>query len=204
MRLLFILFIFTSFCFAQVKEYKKNDFRLDLKLPHINHLYLNPNKKFKDNQIGFHGWGIGFEYSYGKKHFVETSASFILTFHLPFPIHIDSEYTKTLLSYYFSMTNNCVRNRFTFGYGINYAVNIRSEIYRNLSLEDRPLPENTFYANRNLGITFNSYYRATNSLHIGIIYRPSLINLNNGIRSIYEQLISFELNWKTKLFNFKK
>jgi hypothetical protein len=205
-KLIILSFFISSFSFAQTEkrtEYEKNDFRIDLKLPHINHLSLNPNKAFRDDKLGFNGYGIGFKYNYNNKRFIETSISFVLTFELPFPVPMDREYNKALYSYHLSLTDNFIKNRFSFGYGINYAVNHRNEIYRELGATATPLPENTYSSNRNLGLTLNTYYRIGETLNVGITYRPSLINLNNGFHSIYEHLISLELNWSIKLFNFK-
>lgn len=207
MKLFLILLLFISnVCFAQAEKrngFEKYDFKIDLKLPHINHLSLNPDKEFRDDKFGFNGYGIGFEYNYSEKRFVEANISFVLTFELPFPAPFDTEYNRALYSFHLSVTDNFIKNRFSFGYGINYAVNHRNEIYRDLGLNDEPLPENTYYNNRDLGLTLNTYYRIGKTLNVGIIYRPSLINLDNGFESIYEHLISLELNWRIKLFNFK-
>lgn len=204
-RYLILLIFVSNFCLAQTErrtEYEKNDFRLDLKLPHINHLALNPNKEFRDSKFGFNGYGIGFEYNYSEKRFIETSISFVLTFEFPVPAPFDREYNRALYSYYLSATDNVIHNRFTFGYGISYAVNHRNEIYRDLGGGPTPLPDNTYYSNGNLGLTLNTYYRIGRTLNIGIIYRPSVVNLNEGFEPIYEHLISLELNWRIKMFNF--
>jgi hypothetical protein len=202
---LFILI--SNYCFAQTNEvtqFEKKDFRLDLKLPHINHLSLNPNKVFRDNKLGFNGYGIGLEYSYNDKRFIESSFSFVLTFELPFPAPVDKEYNKTLFSYYISTTDNLTRNRFTFGYGINYSVNYWREWFRDLGTINLPTTESNLHYNKNLGITLNTYYKIGKTLNAGIIYRPSVLNFNNGLEPIYEHLISLELNWRIKLFNLKK
>jgi hypothetical protein len=208
MKKYLILFVLASaFSFGQEKDssnFKKNDFRLDLKLPHINHLSLNPNKEFRNDKFGFNGYGIGFEYSYSEKKFLETSFSFALTFELPFPAPVDKEYNKSLFSYYLSLTDNIVLNHFTFGYGINYSVNYWREWYRDLEATGLPTTESTSYSNNNLGITLNTYYKIGKTLNVGIIYRPSIINLNDGFKPIYEHLISLELNWRIKLFSMKK
>ncbi|UKM65391.1 hypothetical protein GSB9_01957 [Flavobacteriaceae bacterium GSB9] len=208
MRKFIILFFFVSyFCFTQTEkrtDFEKNDFRIDLKLPHINHLSLNPDKEFRDNKFGFNGYGIGFEYNYSEKRFVEANISFVLTFELPFPVPVDTEYNRALYSYCLSATDNFIKSHFSFGYGINYAVNHRNEIYEDLGANETPLPKNTYYTNRNLGLTLNTYYNIGKTLNFGIIYRPSLINLDDGFDPIYEHLISLELNWRIKLFNLKK
>ncbi len=206
-RYLILLIFISNFCLAQTEkqpEYEKNDLRLNLKLPHINHLSLKPNENFRDDQFGFNGYGLGIEYSYKENRFLETSFSFVLTFELPFPASVDKEYNKSLYSYFISTTDNIIHKRFTFGYGINYSVNYWSEWYRDLGTVNLPIIEKTTYENRSLGVTLNSYYRIGKTLNVGFIYRPSLFNLDNGFDLTYEHLISLELNWRIKLFNLRK
>lgn len=203
----FIFFIFISnFCLAQIDKepiYKKNDLRLDLKLPHINSMSFNPKKEYRADKIGFNGYGIGLEYNYSEKRFVETSFSLAMTFELPFPAPLDREHSIALYSYYISLTDNIIVNKFTFGYGVNYAVNQRNEVYRSFEIINTPLPNNTYDTNRNLGLTLQSYYKIGKTLNLGLIYRPSVLNLNNKITPIYEHLISLELNWRIPLSNLK-
>jgi len=213
LSLVFLLFLsMTNLLIAQksVKPFKSGDFRLDLKLPHFNYLTLNPNKEFKDAEFGFNGYGLGFEYNYNDNKFLEASASYVVTFELPFPAPVDAEYNKILSSTYLNLTDNIVKNRFTIGYGINYSANSWREWTRefddfngDFDSIGRTTSSQT-YINRNLGLTFNSYYRLGRTLHIGLIYQPSLLNLNDRPVFIYEHLISLEINWRIKLFNTKR
>ena len=196
-----------EFSFEQKRDlipFEKNDIRLNLKSSLFNHLSLNPNSEFREDKFGFVGYGIGLEYGYSKNRFLETSFSFAMTYEWPFPVHIDKVYNKSLFSYYLSTTDNFVCNRFSFGYGINYSVNYWKEWYRDFKTEGLPTIDETSYTNKNLGITVNTYYRIGKALNIGIIYRPSFININNGFEPIYEHLISLEANWRIKLFNVNK
>ncbi|WP_338759223.1 hypothetical protein WAF17_11330 [Bernardetia sp. ABR2-2B] len=111
---------------------------------------------------------------------------------------------ETLFSYYVSTTDNIIHNRFTYGYGINYSVNHWGEWYRDVGLINLPTIDITDYKNKNLGITLNTYYRIGKTLNIGVIYRPSLLNLSDGFKPIYEHLLSLEANWRIKLCNLKK
>ena len=87
-------FIFQSlFCIGQNNRpnaFDKNDLRLDIKLPHFNHLSLNPNKEFRDNEFGFNGYGLGCEYNYKDHKFLEASFSLVLAFEFPVPAPIDN------------------------------------------------------------------------------------------------------------------
>lgn len=194
--------ITSTLCLGQKKTlvpFRKNDVRLDLKLPHINYLSVNPNGEFKDDRIGFNGYGIGVEYSYKDKKIIETSLSFVLTFELPFPAPIDREYNKAISSYYLSLTDNFVLKRFTFGYGLNYSSNDWAEWYRDFNTIGLPTTDRKFYSNKTFGLTLNSYYRMGKSFNLGIIYRPTLLKVNEDVEFVLEHLISFELNWRIKL-----
>ena len=212
--LLIMLFLFstTNLLVAQkkIQPYKNGDFRLELKLPHFNYLALNPNKEFKDAKFGFNGYGLGFEYNYRDKKFLEVSTSFVMTFELPFPAPVDAEYNKALSSFFINLNDNIVKNRFTFGYGINYSANTWNEWTRDFGDWNGDfdsigrLTSSQKYTNRNLGLTFNSYFRLGKTIHIGLIYQPSLLNLNDNPKFIYEYLLSMEVSWRIKLFNTKR
>ncbi|ESU24850.1 hypothetical protein FEDK69T_04030 [Flavobacterium enshiense DK69] len=204
---LFVLLISTTnLLIAQnkIKPYQEGDLRLDIKLPHFNYLAFNPNKEFRDSEFGFNGYGLGFEYNYKDKKFIEANASTVLTFELPFPAPIDAEYNKILSSYYFSITDNFIKDRFTFGYGLSYSTNIWKEWTEHFNEEESANDYTKLYTNRNLALTFNSYYRLGKTIHFGLIYQPSLLNLNNKPEFIYEQQISLEINWRIKLGNLRK
>src|SRR5690606_30984532 len=119
----------TNFAFGQKKAqpFERGDFRLDLKLPHLNYLDLQPDQEFRDAEFGFNGYGLGFEYSYKDNKFLETSISFAMTFELPFPAPVDAEYNKILTSTYINLTDNFITNRFSFGYGVNLSQNTWKE-----------------------------------------------------------------------------
>ena len=112
---LFLLLTVCTSVFGQsrkITEFQKGDFRLDLKLPWFNHLSLNPGKQFKESHFGFVGEGLGFEYNYDKRKYLETSFSFAATSEIPLPVHIDKEYNKSLWTFYVSLTDNFIKNRF--------------------------------------------------------------------------------------------
>ncbi len=193
----------------KIQPYKSGDLRLDIKLPHFNYLAVHPDKKFRDAEFGFNGYGLGFGYSYEDKKFLEAGTSLVMTFELPFPAPVDAEYNKILSSFFINLTDNFIKNRFTFGYGIHYAANTWKEWTRDFDNWNGyfdsigKVTSDQTYTNKNIGLTFNSYFRLGKTIHIGLIYQPSLLNLNGNPEFIYEHLISMEFNWRLKLWNTK-
>lgn len=182
--------------------YKQGDKRLVLKLPHINYLSLQPLGKHKDNKTGFNGYGLGYEYNYKDHKFIEASLSFISTFELPFPAPLDKvsdDYIKYLYSYYVSVTDNFVWNRITLGYGVNFASNDRKLVLNPIHDESSKPYHRITHTNKSFGLTFNSFYRIGKSFNMGVIYRPSLLKVNQNTEFVTEHLISIELNWKIQL-----
>lgn len=208
MRAIFLVLLLIGYSlgFAQdkkIKEYQKGDFRLDLKLPWVNHLLLHPGKQFKESRLGFVGQGLGIEYNYAKHKYVETSFSFAATSGIPFPVHVDKEYNKSLWTFYAGLTDNVIKNRFTIGYGISYSDNRWSEWIRDFSTMGLVTVSRTNYANRSLGAILNTYYRLGKTANVGLTYRPSLFNIHNGFDFLYEHLITLELMWRFRFFTIK-
>ena len=208
MRTVFLFLILTicTLVFGQnrkIKEFQKGDFRLNLKLPWFNHLSLNPGKQFKESRLGFVGEGLGIEYNYGKRKYLEASFSFAATSDIPFPVHVDKEYNKSLWTFYAGFTDNFIQKRFTIGYGINYSDNRWMEWIRDFSATGLPTVSQTEYSNKSLGLTLNSYYRLGKTANVGMTYRPSLFNIENDFKFLYEHLITIEFMWRFRLFTIK-
>jgi hypothetical protein len=184
----------------QFREFRPGELSFKLAIPYINHIALHPDKLFRESKFGFIGEALGFEYNYKKNKFLETIVSLNATADIPIPVPIDKEYRKFISTMYFSLTDNFVKNRFTFGYGINYAFNKWKEQYNNEIM----IPvEETEYINKTLGITLNCT-RLGKTVNIGLIYRPSLFILNDGFDLIYEHLISIDFSWQFRIIKGRK
>ena len=192
-------------CYGQNKKipgFLKGDFRLSLKLPYFNHLSLHPAKQFRESRFGFIGEGLGVAYSFEEKRFMEMSFSLAGTSQTPFPVPNDKEYTKSLVTSFFSITDNLVKNRFSIGYGLSYSSNRWIEWIRDLST--MATVRRTEYANKTLGVLVNSYYRLGKTANVGVIYRPSLYRIDSGLDFLYEHLLSLEFAWRFRLFTHQR
>ncbi|RYZ53855.1 MAG: hypothetical protein EOP49_06420 [Sphingobacteriales bacterium] len=184
------------------RAYKSGDFRFDFSIPHFNSLSLNPGGEFREVASGFGGWGAGFEYSYQDRKFLAASCAYVNTYKFFVGIPYTAEYNKVLFSAYANLTDNVTLGSFTLGYGFCYTLNLWQEYTRDLNAINLPTTYSRTYTSNNLGLSLNAWFRAGRSLHFGLIYQPSLLNLNNGISTVYEHSISAGVLWRFKLLNF--
>ncbi len=200
---LLALFAFSTQSQAKTPPYQKGDVRLILSLPHVNYLSFNPAKAFRDAEVGFNGYGIGVERNYTATKFLALNTGFVVTFEFPFPVPLDAEYNKILSSFYVNLTDNFIKNRITFGYGLSYSVNTWREWIRDFNVINLPVTSGTTLTNNNLGLVLNTSYRFGKAFHLGLMYQPALLNLNGSPGAIYEHVLSLEAKWKVGLFSIK-
>lgn len=181
--------------------------KLHYSLPNLNQFYFQPRGQSKQNSIGFVGISGGLDYFYNKNSFVSVQADAKTDFFFPIPVPLDrdgGEYTD-LSSINFSISNNRKLNKFSYGYGLNYAVNIWN--YSNKYYDEvnyRTVEISKRRVNQNLGLHSNSYFQISKNFYIGAVYQPSILNLDSGAKLQYEHSISLDFAWKVTLFNLKK
>ena len=185
--------------------HQQGDFHIALKLPHVNFLHFTPRKAFTEQQFGFNGYGLGLSYFYKDNRNLVMDASILLTFKLPFPAPLDAWYNKTLSTAYFSITDNYHLKRFSFGYGLNYSMNLFNEYYRHLFADTSTtvFPEGRgLIINKTIGLTLNSYFRLGKTAHVGLIYRPTFVNLSPPAGFNLEHALMLEFCWWFKAAHF--
>jgi hypothetical protein len=190
---------------------KKGDFLLHLSLPYVNSFHLAPDGEPATTNTGFIGFAGGIDYFYSDKQFINLSVGTITNFFIPFPAPVHygrgAERERTF-SDYITLSNNHIVNRFSLGYGLSYAsntwnlINLDGLAYFNekyLETSRGRVPKTI--TSSAFGLLFSSYCRIGSAFNIGLIYRPSFIQLNTADRNKYEHVISLDLAWKIKLFN---
>ncbi len=185
--------------------------KLHLSLPHINHFSFNPTGESNKSSYGFLGISLGLDYFYLKNKFLSIQSDAKTNFEVPFPVPIfieEGEYTK-LSSFNFSVYDNKKLNKFSYGYGLNYAINVWN--YTNKNYNDLTNNSTNYLSikskrrtNQNLGLHFNSYFKVSNNFYIGAVYQPSFVTFKSGPKLQYEHSISLDLAWKITIFNIKK
>lgn len=180
--------------------------KLHYSFPNVNHYYFQPRGEKKHTSAGFVGISGGLDYFYNKNSFISVQADAKTDFFFFFPLPVSrdgGEYTASN-AYNFSASNNRKLNKFSYGYGLNYATNVwryENEYYDELI--DRNVRIRKTRVNRNLGLHLNSYFFIAKNFYIGAVYQPSIINFDSGAKLQYEHSISLDFAWKVTLFNLK-
>lgn len=172
-----------------------------LSLPHINSYHQRPNEEGLKVNTGFGGFSIGTEYYYKRNKHINLVLSATTDWMPILPVIFQdfSGYYEVLNSAFINVTDNFRFGRNSFGYGINYSVNVWE-----LEYEDRfnPPPqtrESTQKINKSFGVTMNFYHQFTNKFHTGLMYKPSFLMVYPKTSLEYEHLISIDFMWKLKL-----
>jgi len=187
-------------------DYFKRDFpthkgqiNITASIPYANGFYLQPHNEPAKSSFGFFGFSIGAEYFYKDTKFLKFTAGSSIDFEFPFPApldHFDSYETVTATN--FTLTNNHKIGRFTFGYGLNYAI----YAWRIIN------PDHTFPAygpesrTRNshaYGLSLNAYHQFSKSVFLGVVYNPTFVNSFPVTQFKYQHAVSLDLLFKFTL-----
>ena len=196
--------------FAKSIENQKGIFKFSLSMPYINSFIYRPIGYDEKSSTGFLGVSAGLAYFYKSNNFIELKTSAITDFPIPVPAPIeysdDSNGRQNFSSVSFDVTNNTQLNRFTYGYGLSYESNrwnYFKSIYSNDEFHTLIEDFSIKTINKNVGFVLNGYFELGDKFNLGLIYRPSIINLNQGVKFNYEHTISLDLQWKFNLNKIK-
>lgn len=103
---------------------KKGQIFLELSAPYMNGFYMQPRNEPAQGYFGFFGFSAGVSYYYKNHKYLKLGASAATDFLVPMPLPItrDGAYESADI-FNFTLTDNQKFNRFTVGYGFNYAIN---------------------------------------------------------------------------------
>lgn len=179
---------------------KKGEIYLRLSLPHVNNFLLHPNGESVKSNTGFFGLSVGADFYYRENKFINLQGFAVTDFLLPVPAPVDYFGAhESMRSQYIALSDNYRKNRFSFGYGISYAVNTWKLINSSDTTLQIPANSSLSISNRALGFIFSTYYQTGHRFNIGLIYRPTLINLHTEKSFNYEHLISLDLSWSIRV-----
>ncbi len=185
-------------------EYPTNKGQVNLlfSLPWVNSFYQQPKFEKPRFNTGFWGTSLGAEYFHKENRFIALTGGAVMDFFLPFPAAVDLYGEHELMSsLYVNLTHNHKAKRFTYGYGITYSKNRWAYSYTEEF--DTPPPsrgtEPIIRTNHSVGLTLTGYLQFGKRYFMGLVYRPTFIQIHPDTKFHYEHLISLDLMWKFKV-----
>lgn len=176
----------------------KGQLNFTYSLPWVNSFYFQPNQESSKANTGFWGISAGLEYYYKDNKYLSLTGSVVMDFFIPFPAAVDFEGEReSMYSVYSSLTDNYRFRRFTVGYGLNFSRNTWSLTHHGGSIP--PTREPVTKSSNSMGFTIDGYHQIGKRFYVGLIYRPTLINVYPVVDFKYEHLISLDFKWKFRL-----
>lgn len=175
----------------------KNSFNIDISIPYANGFLLQPENNGIKRGFGFFGISGGAEYFYKENKFVKLNTGGIINFPIPLPAAIINDGdTQSFSSVYTTLTDNYQLNRFNLGYGLSFSAN---RWHYNYGDDNYTNQKDKTERSRNLGLSFNGYYRLGKAFHVGFIYSPTFVSVYPQTELLYQHTISFDLLWKIRI-----
>ena len=185
----------------------KGAWNMRLSFPYLNWFYSAYENESK-SRSGFMGNSIGLDYHYNDKMYLNITGSGILNFFIPVPAAVDlAGVWDHMGSLYATLSNNHMLNngRLSLGYGVSYGQDYWNTVNHGNwgRMEDatkKEINQKSVYRNSNsLGLVFPFYYYTKHSFYMGIVYRPMLLQFNQGTRFQYQHTASFDFGWRIRL-----
>lgn len=165
-------------------------------IPYINGFYLQPHKEPAKPDFGFFGLTLGAEYFYKENRFIKFTAGSTIDFEAPVPVPIDSDGAyESVNATNFTLTNNYKLERFTLGYGLNYAIYTWRLINHEYEFPDND-PKPRTKNSHSYGLSFNGYHQFSKTFFLGVVYNPTFVNSFPVTQFKYQHTISLDLVFK--------
>ncbi|MCX2743094.1 hypothetical protein OO013_04415 [Mangrovivirga sp. M17] len=187
--------------YKSLSKKEKRKYRIDnytgkvfwnISIPYINNFSVSyPDKRINDT--GFMGISVGFDYYYKDNSFINLTGGGIVNYFVPAPIPVFAPVNyDQISSSYFSLSHNHKIKRHKLGYGVVYSMdNVKPEEEG----YDDYMPRLT---NKSLGLVGSYYYQLGRAFHLGFVYRPTFISLDQ-FESSYQHSISLDIAWKIRI-----
>ncbi len=178
----------------------KGQINLVCSTPYVNSFYLQPTQETSKLNTGFWGVSAGLEYYYKKNKYLSLSGSAVMDYFVPFPAAVDlSGVFEKMYSVYASLTDNYKFRRFTLGYGMSFSKNTWRLMYYDRFDPPPPSREPLAKISNSLGFTIDGYHQVGKRFFVGLIYRPTVLNVYPKVDLKYEHLVSLDFKWKFRI-----
>jgi len=174
---------------------------LRLFIPYVNSFYLQPAGE-PDAKVntGFWGFGVGLLLRHTGSQYVGVSASVAADFPVPVIGAVDFYGEQEFMTAYaIDLTNNHIRGRFSYGYGLAYGTK-QWELKFFDDLEAPPPTRDPIaLRSSSLGLVFPAWYELSDHFALGLVYRPYLYRFGADAGFRYEHVVSVEIAWNLGL-----
>jgi hypothetical protein len=184
----------------------KGELYLHLSLPTINRFRMVVENEGTKSKTGVLGITIGLDYYHSKNQFVHLGFSGLFggSSRHRNPATENSRQNierESMISEYFSLSNNHKFGQFSVGYGLSFAENTwQYHRYRHSWLFGLPITEERRKKSyRTLGLVFPTYFQFGEYFNLGVVYRPTFFRANATNKFAYEHLISLDFAWKIRV-----
>ncbi len=159
--------------FTKAYPTKKGKFDITFSIPIASNFEMRPLNERIKKSFGF-GISIGADYYYKKNKFVSLNLTAFADKFAPDGYFDDGAYERErIYSSNISLSDNFKINRFSLGYGLNFAKNT----WEFSKLEEFETFNKSLYKSKtsyNLGLIFNGYYQIFEYFYVGLNYRPTV------------------------------
>jgi hypothetical protein len=179
----------------------KGDLDLHFSISLLNMFMFNPRNSNTVYGAGLLGYNYGIEYYYHSERFINLMSGNSLDLLLNNTAN-EVVVSQGFQSFYVNLTHNHVYNdKWSWGYGLSYARN----------MWDRTIvahgPYGLFFHNYEsfekdkLGLEFNVHHRFHKRMMVGLVYRPSFVEIDddNDFLLDFESQLSLNFAWKMQL-----
>lgn len=180
---------------------EKGSINLLVSTPLVNTFYRKPPGESAKSATGFLGITVGMEYYYTPRRYLSINSGAAINFlaPVPAPVHREGVY-EDFSSRWLGLTDNIVIKRFHLGYGLQYSWNTWQRSVSDISEFPITIPQDSRTRHSQaLGVTVQAYHQISRFLLVGVVYRPTVLNIRPQTEFLYEHLISLDMAWKIQL-----
>jgi hypothetical protein len=167
--------------------------RLDICLysPFINRYHLNVDNYGRQTGGGYDGIAGSLDYYYANNKFVSFSLNGLLTYDSPFFFLETSQPMTGVNQFYNSSFWGLTKNHKLGNINIGYGISVVKDYWIWQNMDDGYVIETRERHSRSLGLMFPVSLMLGKSFYLGLIYRPTFIQLTPNRRVNFENLISY-------------
>jgi len=189
--------------FRESWKIKKGDVHWQLGYQILSNYQFQPSGEEMKTSGGCMGFRLGLSYAYKDGHFVCLTGGAAVDTYMPFTIIDFDGLYEIMSSSYIAVTDNFQWKRFRLGYGPAFARNTWDLRYSSKFDPTPPTRQPETKRSHSLGILLAGSYQLNRTLHLGICYRPTFLQISPDTRWSYEHMLSLEFGLGRRAYRKK-